>query len=563
MMTMSDDTGPDYIPPTFPNPPASPATPNSPAVPAFPAAPAYPSYGSQPPAPAPDYFGSVLPSGGNAASGDLLTSGHIERTRRNVPAIVLSLVAVLAVIGAGVFYVDHKKVSSAGHPEHWAPANSIAFFKADLDPANGDKTAALKFEQTFPDAPKVTDPANLKDALLAAAFAQDAANSDQPVDYAADIKPWLGSSAAVAVFADAEQHTQSVGIFQVTDAAKAKISLAKLVTTNSDGSVSGFAVEGDYAVVGDTQAIVDAEVASARNSDIDANATYAADVATLKGAQLVTGWADLKAISKLAQAEDLSGGSMMMMLPFSRLNALTTVKGRAVFGIRIEATAAVFESRLLGAGISALANGTAGTLLGELPGGSVGGIAVSGVRDGLQKELATLDKSPLTAAAVKAQMTRIGEQYGIKLPGDALNLLGNEFALGVDAVPPTGSDPRAMKVTAVTEPTDPTTGLVTAKILAGLSSQAGFPLTATAKGSQIVFTNDSSASGALADSASFKAAMTGMPSKLVFAGYLNIGAIVDAQQGGVPPDEKHFDGLGVYEGIDGADLVFGARLTLR
>ena len=82
----------------------------------------------------------------------MLTSGRIEPTRRNVPAIVLSVVAVLALVAGGVFYVNHvhKKVSSAGQPEHWAPANTLAFVKVDLDPANGDKTAALKFEQTFP-----------------------------------------------------------------------------------------------------------------------------------------------------------------------------------------------------------------------------------------------------------------------------------------------------------------------------------------------------------------------------------------------------------------------------
>ena len=195
-----------------------------------------------------------------------MSSGHIERTLRNVPAIVLSMVAVLALIGGGVFYVNHmhKKVSSAGQPEHWAPANSIAFFKADLDPANGDKSAALKFEQMFPDAPKATDPANLKDALLGAMFAANNSQSDQRVDYAADVKPWLGSSAAVAVFVDANQQLQSVGILQVTDATQAKASLTKLVTSGSGGSVTGYAVEGDYVVFGDSQAIVDAAVASAQ-----------------------------------------------------------------------------------------------------------------------------------------------------------------------------------------------------------------------------------------------------------------------------------------------------------
>ena len=202
-------------------------------------------------------------------------------------------------------------------------------------------------------------------------------------------------------------------------------------------------------------------------------------------------------------------------------------------------------------------------MLGELPGGSVGGFAVSGLSDSIKKELAVLDKSPLTAGAVNAEMAKIGAQYGIKLPDDALNMLGNEFAAGVDAVPGPGGNPTAVKITAITAPTDPATGLVTAKILAGLASTTGFPLTATAKGAQIVFTNDAGAAGSLADSADFQAAMAGMPAKTLFAGYVNVGAIVDAKADGVPPDAKHIGSIGTYEGIDGSDLVLGARLTLR
>ena len=113
-------------------------------------------------------------------------------------------------------------------------------------------------------------------------FAANTGQSDHKVDYAADIKPWLGASAAVAVFADAQQHVQSVGILQVTDPAAAKAALAKLATNPTDGKTSAFAVESDYAIVGDSQAIVDAAVASARTADIDTNATYAADIATLR-----------------------------------------------------------------------------------------------------------------------------------------------------------------------------------------------------------------------------------------------------------------------------------------
>ena len=60
------------------------------------------------------------------------------------------------------------------------------------------------------------------------------------------------------------------------------------------------------------QAIVDAAVASAQKSDIDTNATYAADIAMLKGTQLVTGWADLKALTDLAAKSQKLGGASSM-----------------------------------------------------------------------------------------------------------------------------------------------------------------------------------------------------------------------------------------------------------
>ena len=71
-------------------------------------------------------------------------------------------------------------------------------------PRGGEKISALKFEHKFPGAPKVTSAADLKDALLDAAF-KEQRQSDHKVNYAADIKPWLGDQVALAVYADAQR----------------------------------------------------------------------------------------------------------------------------------------------------------------------------------------------------------------------------------------------------------------------------------------------------------------------------------------------------------------------
>ncbi len=176
-----------------------------------------------------------LLSGGHGGSGgaDILARGPIERPRRNLAAIVVSLVAVLAVIGGGVAYVGYHKLASSGaQPDGWAPASSIAYIKIDLDPAASEKVAALRFERKFPHAPHVTSADQLKDSLLSAAF--DRSSSD--IDYATDIKPWLGDRVAIAVYPDASGKVQSVGILQVKDAALAKAGLTKLINTSGDSS---------------------------------------------------------------------------------------------------------------------------------------------------------------------------------------------------------------------------------------------------------------------------------------------------------------------------------------
>jgi Protein of unknown function (DUF3352) len=517
---------------------------------------------------------------------DILSTARMPEPRRNMLAIVLSIVAVLAVIIGGVAYVGyHKLASTGGQPDSWAPANSIAFIKVDLDPSASAKIAALRFERTFPNAPHVTSADQLKDALLAAAFNDQSGPST--INYADDVKPWLGSRIALAVYPDAKSVQQVVGIVQVTDAAKAKAGLAKIVE-DSVGHAAGYAVMGEYAVVGPSQAAVDAAIAAAHTSNITSRGDYASDVATLKGDRILTAWADLAAMSKLAEKALAGRGSILLPGRFGALSGLAglsarsgssrwssstslttlgigttgaTAKGRLVVGLQLQPGYAELEGRILGSDVSAYQNGTAGSLLGQLPAGAVGAVAVSGLGAVITKELATLEQSPLVAAGVNSQLDGIGNKLGIALPGDAVNLLGNEFAIGLDTVP---SGSGSGRLTAITEPTDATKGLQTMQKLVALTSQSRFPFTASAHGSQIVITNDSGATGALSDDAGFKNAMSGMPTQVVGAAYVNLAAIwASGTASKVPADIQHLSGIGAYESVDGGDLVFAVRVTVN
>jgi hypothetical protein len=573
---------------------AAPADPTEP--PTWPAAPTTPAAAAAPPPAA--FYGSVLPAGNGP---DLLSNGSFEpgppARRRNVAAIVLSLVAVLAVIAGGVAYVGYHKLASKGaQPDGWAPANSIAYVKLDLDPSAAEKISALQFEQKFPSAPRVTDAAKLKDALLDAIFSKDTNN---PINYATDVKPWLGSRVALAVYVDGLGKAQPVGILEVTDAAKAKVGLAKLVkdqaasdiagskaqassadgltfasdmpsavpgdTLTSTTQSSGYVIEGDYAIVAPSQQAADAAVAAAKKSNISGNSTYTADVATLKGDRVVTAWTDISAVLKLAESSGRLGGAAMLVPGgLGSLGGLAgnSLKGRAVAGVSIHSDYAELEGRILGSDVSAYSNPQAGTLLKALPSGSIAGLSVSGYAASAKKQLDTLLQSPLLGGGAKSQLDAIGSTLGIAFPDDVLNLLGNDFAVSLDSVPTAGAS--GAKLTAITQPTDAAKGLDTAKKLAAAAGAGGFPLTASANGTKVVLTNeDSVPTGSLGADAGFKSAMSGMPDQVVAAAYVNLSGIWDAAPLRAPADLKHLAGLGMYAGVDGSDFVFAVRLTIK
>lgn len=558
--------------------------------------------------------GGSGPGGWASSSGsgaDMLSSGSIERPpRRNLAAIVVSLVAVLAVIGGGVAYVGYHKLASSGaQPDQWAPSSSIAYIKIDLDPAASEKIAALRFEQKFPDAPHVTSADQLKDALLSEAFAQPTTD----INYATDIKPWLGNRVALAAYPDANGKIQLVGILQLKDATQAKAGLTKLIQTpGGDASMStaGFAIEDDYAIVGQSQAAVDAAVAAARTSSITASNQYAADVATLGGDRIVTAWADLGAASKYvakAAASQLSSlgalssgsdsgagsdpgsgsdsggstdssgstdslppnsilgtlGSVGGLSQLSRAQGLTNeVKGRLVLGLSLQSGYAEISGRIVGGDTTGIQsqNADAGALLGQLPAGSVAGVAVSGIGAAISKELTTLESGPLASLGFKDELDAASAQLGISLPGDAVNLIGNGVALGLDSVPADGAK---AKFTGIAEPTDVANGLKTAQALAGLLTTNGFATTATASGSKVIVTNDAAASGSLSDDPGFKSAMGGMPNQVVAAAYVDLAGIWPSAGSDVPSDLQHLTGVGTYEALDGSDVTFSVRVTVN
>jgi len=502
--------------------------------------------------------------GYGAQFGDVIVAGPAQRNRRLAP-VITSVVAVLAIILAGGGFAAYKLLASSGsQPDKWAPANSIAYAKIDLNPSASAKVAAWEFEKKFPDAPKVASADQLKDALLSEMFASD---PTADVNYDTDIKPWLGDRLAIAAYPDAAGKPTAIGIIEVKDAGKARAGLEKIKASSGANAATGYSVQGDYVIVGQDQPSVDAAVAAARKSNITSNHNFSSDLATLKGDRIVSAWWDLSATVKSLSASLppqaqglLSSGSLTGLPSMGDL-------GRVVMGVRVQPSYVELEGRVLGSKTTdaskAFADGNAVGTLGDLPGGSVMGVALANPEQLIKTELSTLS-SGLLGASLQSELDQAGAQLGVKLPGDVENLLGSGVAIGLDSVP--ANDPNVSQAlfTLLSHPDDVTSALHTAKILASLLSEQGnLSVTAAAHGSSVVMTNDTKpGSGKLADDASFKTALSGVPAKSVIAGYVNIGALAAASPA-APAAAKHLDGLGFYVGTDASSPVFGAKLTIK
>lgn len=501
----------------------------------------------QPPSPEPSF-----PS----FSGDIIAPAP-SKSRRVGPAVA-SAVAVLAIVVAGGGFAAYRMLASSGsQPDAWAPANSIAYVKVDLDPSTSAKISAWRFEQKFPDAPKVASADELKDALLQAAIT----DREGQADYATDIKPWLGDRAAVAEFLDSSGKPQTVAILAVKNSAAAKADIQRL---NAKATTPmGYSIEGSYALLANSQSIVDQAVDAARKGNIDNNSTYSKDIAHLQGDRIVTGWWDAGATMKAAssdlpgQAGGLIASSSMLGLP-----DLTKV-GRIVFGVRVEPSDVVVDGRLVGgASSTSFSNGNAGQFLGQLPGGTVAGVALADPEGIVKTALDSAQKS-LAGASLNNEFDALGAQLGIAVPADVENLLGSGLAVGLDAL---SGDPEHSDnfFTAITHPDDPAKALTTAQALTRFAASSGAPaLRAAATGDTITVTDDARpATGHLSDDPAFTAALSGMPAHSVIAGFVNIGAIASAVPT-APSGATHLGSVGFYVGADSTSPVFSLKLTVK
>ncbi len=308
------------------------------------------------------------------------------------------------------------------------PAQALGFVKVDFDPAAGQKVAAYRLAQQFPDS-GVRGEDSLRDDLLGALL-----DGEDQAQYDAHVRPWLGARAGVAWLPPSAADPSTpryVVALQVEDRDAAQDGLTALLAETAEGDELlrwEFSPGGEYVLLSDEQSAVDLAVSSTGSLADDER--FAEGVAALDGDQVALGWLDV-------------GGVWRALPEADREQALREVPGLApegtvVVGTHLDDDGVEVVGRSLGVSagdapeLQALLDSPLGRtaptgLVERLPADSALAVGLTGLGEGFSRLWTTFADDPTETEEVRAQL----DAYGVRLPEDAEVLLGSELAVGV------------------------------------------------------------------------------------------------------------------------------------
>ncbi|GAA0615421.1 DUF3352 domain-containing protein [Kribbella sandramycini] len=339
-----------------------------------------------------------------------------KKPRGKLIPIIAALAMVLVVAGGGIF--AYGKLNGGKQPDAVLPGTAIGFLRVDLNPSAGQKLAALRFLMKFPSAKDKLKLTGEKDDLhqkLFEAIKSSSGDDLAEVDYAKDVKPWLGDriGAAVLPTADGQKEPPVVIAVQVKDEKAAAKGMDKLLAKETEKP--GRAFHEDYMILADKQADVDAAIATAKTNPLTNNAKYTDDLKKLGEPGFATVWADVKGLSALAgefgpaKVDPVGEGTVAAALRFDA--QYVEVKGIVKADQEVVAKSA-----------------DAGELFTKLPDTTTAAMTVSGVDTSIDTLWKQLEKSGELGEMVKG----FGSASGLTLPDDLKNLLGKNLSLVVD-----------------------------------------------------------------------------------------------------------------------------------
>ncbi|TXL57719.1 DUF3352 domain-containing protein [Aeromicrobium terrae] len=326
-----------------------------------------------------------------------------------VATLGLAAVAVTASALAGIGY----QLSGGGtQPHDVLPADTIAYARIDLDPSAGQKVAAFRLVKKFPELAKslgIEDPDQDLRRLIV-----DQAASGCGLDFADDIKPWIGERAGVAVVGTAPD---VVFALQVDDETAARKTLKQLADCG-DADNAGLAFSHGYAIVAETQAIADETVADADRSALADDSTFSRDMDDLGNQGVASFWVDGNAVANLASVRKELPQPLLSALPDSSTAAAALRAGSSSVELDVVSRGLPFAT-------------TEDTQIETLPASTVAAVALQGSEDQIRSQWTQFIDDMEADGVDSDQVGRFVDALGMKLPDDLVALLSPGLTLAV------------------------------------------------------------------------------------------------------------------------------------
>lgn len=366
------------------------------------------------------------------SSAEYLESGRGEpqppRGRRTV-WLVGGAVGVLAVVGAGA-WAAWSFFSTGPQPAEALPASTIVYASIDLDPGGAQKIEALRTLREFP---SFKDDVGLEtdDDVREWLFDQvkDSSGCDD-LDYGDDVEPWLGDRMALAAVDTGEDGPAGVVVVQVSDEDAAEKGLTALRDCggtaadgggDSDSSSPAWSVHDGWAVLGETQDVVDRVTSDTADAPLSDDADFQHWTDETGGGGIATLYV-ARSAADLAQ-DELGGlvGSAVSDDPTTS-DALDSFRGMAA---TLRFSDGSLELEMAGGSSDAadvFGDGRAGDdLVATLPSDTAAAVGV-GLADGWLGDLVDDDT-----------LAELSDFTGLDLPSDVETLTGRSVALAVGA----------------------------------------------------------------------------------------------------------------------------------
>lgn len=354
--------------------------------------------------------------------------------------------AVLAVGGGAAAWAAVSFFGTGAQPAEALPASTLGYVSVDLDPSGSQKIEALKLARKFP-AFKEQVGLDADDDVRKWIVEQIARDAECDIDFETDVEPWLGSRAAVAAV-DGADGPFPVFVLQTTDAGKAETGLEALVAC--DGAESAWQIEGDWAVVAETEEQVEETVAATDDGALADDEDFQRWTGETGDAGILTAYAAPDAFAAVAAlGEDLGYvEDSADVAPFGMAEACpgaTAEDAEAVPGF--EGGAATLRFSGDGLEVEVASSGGAGGLGGadidvvrglpEDTAAAIGFGVPEGWWDAFGANLEAVCGDDVDPARV---LQPIAEMTGLDLPADVETLLGDGVALALGG----GVDPEAL-----------------------------------------------------------------------------------------------------------------------